>query len=66
MPEDFGIAGWGGHEAASILEHRLTTTAIPARQIGKISAELLVGRLRNEPVQDMTVVPTRLVPGHTL
>ena len=66
VSDDIGIAGWGGHEAASILEHRLTTTAIPTRQIGKLSAELLVGRLRNEPVQDITVVPTRLVPGHTL
>lgn len=66
VPEDKAIAGWGGHEAASILSRRLTTTVIPTRQIGKLSAELLVGRLRSEPTQDVTVVPTRLVPGSTL
>ena len=66
VPEDIGIAGWGGHEAASILSRRLTTTVLPTQQIGKLSAEHLVGRLRNEPVEDVTVVPTRLVPGNTL
>ncbi|MBV1702462.1 MAG: LacI family DNA-binding transcriptional regulator [Hyphomicrobiales bacterium] len=66
VPEDIGIAGWGGHEAASILSRRLTTTVIPTQQIGKLSAELLVGRLRGEPVHDVNVVPTRLVPGNTL
>jgi LacI family transcriptional regulator, gluconate utilization system Gnt-I transcriptional repressor len=66
VPEDIGIAGWGGHEVASILSRRLTTTAIPTQQIGKLSAECLVGRIRNEPVGDVTVVPTRLVPGNTL
>jgi len=66
VPSDLGIAGWGGHEAASILESRLTTTVVPTQQIGKLSAELLVGRIRNEPVRDITVLPTRLVPGTTL
>ncbi|MEQ8480395.1 MAG: LacI family DNA-binding transcriptional regulator [Hoeflea sp.] len=66
VPEDVGIAGWGGHEAASILSRRLTTTAVPTHQIGKLSAEHLVGRLRGEPVDDIAVVPTRLIPGNTI
>ncbi len=66
IPDDIGIAGWGGHEAASILPRRLTTTSVPTHQIGKLSAEVMVGRLRDEPVQDITVVPARLVPGATL
>ena len=33
---------------------------------GKLSAELLVRRLRDEPVADVTVAPTRLTPGETL
>ena len=65
VPEDIGIAGWGGMEAASILPRRLTTTVVPTTAIGKAAAEALVARLKGEPGQDVTVVPTRLVPGET-
>ena len=65
-PEDIGIAGWGGMEAASILPRRLTTTAIPITRLGKIAAEALVSRLRDDPVEDVTITPTRLVPGSTI
>ena len=65
VPEDIGIAGWGGMEAASILPKRLTTTTVPTTAIGKAAAEALVARLRGETVQPVTVVPTRLVPGET-
>ena len=43
VPEDIGIAGWGGMEAASILPRRLTTTVVPTTAIGKAAAEALVG-----------------------
>lgn len=65
VPEDLGIVGWGGMEAASVLPRRLTTTAVPTTAIGKAAAEALVSRLKGEPGQDVTVVPTRLVPGET-
>ncbi len=65
VPEDIGIAGWGGMEAASILPRRLTTIVVPTTSIGKAAAEALVARLKGEPVQDVTVVPTRLEPGET-
>jgi LacI family gluconate utilization system Gnt-I transcriptional repressor len=65
VPGDLGIAGWGGMEAASILPRRLTTTVVPTTAIGKAAAEALVARLKGEPGQDVTVVPTRLVPGET-
>ncbi len=65
VPEDLGIAGWGGMEAASVLPRRLTTTVVPTTLIGKLSAEALVARLKGEPVQDVTVVAPRLVPGET-
>jgi LacI family transcriptional regulator, gluconate utilization system Gnt-I transcriptional repressor len=58
VPEDIGIVGWGGMEAASILPRRLTTTVVPTTAIGKAAAE-------GEPGQDVTVVPTRLEPGAT-
>lgn len=65
VPEDIGIAGWGGMEAASILPKRLTTTMVPTTAIGKAAAEALVARLTGAEVRDVTVVPTRLVPGET-
>jgi LacI family transcriptional regulator, gluconate utilization system Gnt-I transcriptional repressor len=65
VPEDLGIAGWGGMEAASILPRRLTTTVVPTTAIGKAAAEALVARLKGEAGQEVTVIPTRLVPGET-
>lgn len=65
VPEDIGIAGWGGMEAASILPLRLTTTVVPTTAIGKAAAEALVARLKGEAGHDVTAVPTRLVPGQT-
>jgi LacI family gluconate utilization system Gnt-I transcriptional repressor len=66
VPDDIAVAGWGGHEAASIMSRQLTTTSVPTEQIGKLSAELLVRRLREEPAEDVNAVPTRLIPGETL
>jgi LacI family gluconate utilization system Gnt-I transcriptional repressor len=66
VPDDLGIAGWGGMEAASVLPRRLTTTVVPTTAIGKAAAEALVARLKGEPVEDVTVVATRLVPGETV
>jgi len=60
------IAGRVGHEAAPILVERLTTTELPMRKIGTLSAELLVRKLRQEPTDDVTAVPARLVDGTTL
>lgn len=65
VPEDLGIVGWGGMEAASVLPKRLTTTVVPTTAIGKAAAEALVARLKGEPGADVIVVPTRLVPGET-
>lgn len=65
VPEDLGIAGWGGMEAASILPRRLTTTIVPTTAIGKAAAEALVTRLKGGAGPDVTVIPTRLEPGET-
>lgn len=65
VPEDLGIAGWGGMEAASILPRRLTTTVVPTTAIGKAAAEALVARLKGEPGQEVIATPTRLEPGET-
>lgn len=65
VPDDMGIVGWGGMEAASVLPRRLTTTVVPTTLIGKLAAESLVARLKGEPVNDVSVIATRLVPGET-
>lgn len=56
---------WGVMEAASILPKRLTTTMVPTTAISKAAAEALVARLTGSEVREVTVVPTRLVPGET-
>jgi LacI family transcriptional regulator, gluconate utilization system Gnt-I transcriptional repressor len=66
VPHDIGIAGWGGMEAASILPDRLTTTVVPTARLGKAAAEALVGRLRGDPVPEVTVIATKLQPGATV
>lgn len=66
VPEDIGIAGWGGHEAASILTERLTTTEVPMHKIGKLTAEVMVRKLRDEPIENVTAVSARLIKGTTL
>ena len=65
VPQDLGIVGWGGMEAASVLPRRLTTTIVPTTAIGKTAAEALVARVTGGTCQDVTVLPTRLVPGET-
>jgi DNA-binding LacI/PurR family transcriptional regulator len=55
----------GGMEAASILPRRPATTVVPTTQFGKVAAEALLARLKGCAGLDMTVAPTRLVPGET-
>ncbi|EFL89414.1 LacI family DNA-binding transcriptional regulator [Ahrensia sp. R2A130] len=66
VPGDIGIAGWGSMEAASILPQRLTTTVVSTQALGKTAAEALIARIRGEAVEDVTITPTRLVPGNTI
>ncbi|MEO0429794.1 MAG: LacI family DNA-binding transcriptional regulator [Pseudomonadota bacterium] len=66
IPGDIGIAGWGGMDAAAILERRLTTTNVSTRALGKAAAEALLTRVRGEPVRDVIEIPTKLIPGGTL
>lgn len=66
VPDDIGIAGWGGMEAASILPKRLSTSVMPTTDLGRITAEVLGGRLSGQPVKDVHLLPTRLVRGATI
>tara|TARA_R110002073_G_scaffold176892_1_gene334650 strand:+ start:975 stop:1982 length:1008 start_codon:yes stop_codon:yes gene_type:complete len=66
VKHDIGIAGWGAMEAAAILPERLTTTDVPAAVLGKAAAEMLVTRLHGNRVEDIKIVPTRLISGNTI
>ncbi len=66
VPKDIGIAGWGGHEAASVLPQRLTTTAIPVLQLGKLAAEQMARSLDSEDYKNVCAVPAKVVNGDTL
>jgi len=66
VPEDIGIAGWGGMEAASILPRRLTTTVVPTTGLGKQAAQALVARIRGEPTRRVIAVRTKLIEGETV
>lgn len=66
VPNEIGIAGWGGIEAASILQRRLTTTAIPILQIGKLAAEKMASTLSGAASHNVTAVTAKLIEGETL
>lgn len=66
VPGDIAIAGWGGYEAASVLAKRLTTTAIPVLQIGKLSAEQMARSINGDETQKLSAVPAKLIDGDTL
>lgn len=66
VPEDIGIAGWGGLEAAAILPKRLTTTVIPTARLAKLAAEAVVARLSGDAAQDVILIETRLARGSTI
>ncbi|MEL7471483.1 MAG: LacI family DNA-binding transcriptional regulator [Pseudomonadota bacterium] len=66
VPGDIGIAGWGGMDVATVLNQRLTTTNISTRAVGRAATEVLVSRIRGDPVNEVIEIPAVLVPGKTL
>ncbi len=66
VPEDIGIAGWGGLEAAAILPKRLTTTVVPTARLAKQAAQAVVARLNGDAAQDVILIETRLARGSTI
>jgi LacI family gluconate utilization system Gnt-I transcriptional repressor len=45
VPDDVAITGFGGVELAQHLMPRLTTVAVPSREIGSVAGELLLNRM---------------------
>lgn len=66
VPEDIGIAGWGDLPIASVMNRRLTSCHVPHLRLGQKAAEMMMGRLLNEPVPSSADVGFRLIPGSTV
>ncbi|MEM7526892.1 MAG: LacI family DNA-binding transcriptional regulator [Pseudomonadota bacterium] len=66
IPQDIGIAGWGDLPIASIQPYRLTSTTVPLLKIGQLAAEMVLGRINDQPTQDVRDVGFRLIQGTTV
>ncbi|MDA8869848.1 LacI family DNA-binding transcriptional regulator [Rhizobiaceae bacterium] len=66
VPDDIGIAGWGGMKAASILPQRLTSTVVDTHALGRMAAEALIARIQGQHTDDVLIIPARLAPGNTV
>ena len=66
VPDDIGIAGWGGLPIASVMNRRLTSCHVPHLKLGQKAAEMMMGRLTDEPVPTCTDIGFRLIPGSTV
>ena len=66
VPEDMGIAGWGDLPIASVMKKRLTSMHVPHLKLGQTAAELMLGRLSDEPVPSFLDIGFRLIPGSTV
>ncbi|WP_299589997.1 LacI family DNA-binding transcriptional regulator [uncultured Tateyamaria sp.] len=66
VPGDIGIAGWGDLPIASVMNRRLTSCHVPHLKLGQKAAEMMMGRLTDEPVPTCTDIGFRLIPGSTV
>lgn len=66
VPGDIGIAGWGDLPIASVMNKRLTSCHVPHLKLGQKAAEMMMGRLSDEPVPSCTDIGFRLIPGSTV
>lgn len=55
VPDDLAITGFGNYDIANHLRPGLTTVAIASRRIGMLSAELLLARMQDRPVDNRVV-----------
>jgi DNA-binding LacI/PurR family transcriptional regulator/signal transduction histidine kinase/ActR/RegA family two-component response regulator len=61
VPRDIAIIGFDDITEARYSSPPLTTIRQPLRQQGRLAVEVLLKRLRGEPVDDVLVLPTELV-----
>ena len=65
VPDDIGIAGWGGLPILSVLECQITTIKVRHMRLGALAAEALLDALDGKPAHRVIDVGFRLVPGST-
>lgn len=62
VPADVAVLGFDDHIIARVVRPRLTTVALPSREIGREGARLLVARIAGTPVDlAVTSLPCRLI-----
>lgn len=61
VPAELSVAGIGDMEFAAELDPPLTTTRVPAEEIGRRSADYLIDRLEGRTVATVTEVTTSLI-----
>ena len=62
VPDDIAVIGFDDFEFARYVDPALTTVRLPALEMGKRAAELLLNHLRGKPaVQRSVVLPTQLI-----
>lgn len=66
VPIDIGIAGWGDLPVSSVMAKRLTSMHVPHLKLGQTAAEMMIGRLSDEPVRSVVDIGSRLIPGSTV
>lgn len=67
IPEDMAIAGFHGHDVGQAMRPRLASVLTPREDMGRLSAEKLLARLRGETVEPLkTDVGFTLLPGDSI
>jgi len=61
VPDDLALVSYGAIDAGAYVDPPITTIALPAEEMGLLSARLLAARIRGEPPEGMTYLPGRLV-----
>lgn len=61
IPEDVSVVGFDDLGFARFLDPPLTTVRAPTETVGRIAMEQLFKLLENQPVEDITLLPTEIV-----
>ena len=66
VPDDLSITGSDDIELASLVEPKLTTVRVPTSEIGRLSAERIVGLIEGLPLGETHALQTTLVTRESL
>jgi len=62
LPDDLAVVGWDDVRAARYISPALTTVRQPIRELGRLAAERLRGRIvGGQPLAEPVVVPTQVI-----